>query len=172
MLKIFQKKQIQKRVSALLKARDTSKLNDKVSTIGFLIDEDFFQDFEKLFDVSKEMGLQSKDVKVFTFMMVKKKLPSLRQNQINNKDFSWKGVIRNQNAIEFLEKQFDVLVGFYNSENDFLDLMVAQSKANFKVGFKEVDSRFFDLILSVNPLNINDFKRELIKYLRVLNKIK
>jgi len=171
MLKIFQKKQIRKKISSLLKTRDTSNLNDSVITIGYLVDEDEFPGFEKLFEISNQMGLKSKDVAIFTFMNVKKKLPSLRQNMINNKQFSWKGIIQNQNANEFLAKPFDVLVGYYKGENNYLDLMIAKSKAKFKVGFKDVDNRLFDLILSVDPLKVNDFKQELVKYLRVLGKI-
>ncbi len=171
MLKILQKKRIQKKIALYLKNRDTSNLNDSAVTMGYLVDEDLFKDFEKLFEVSKEMGLKDKDVTVFTFMEVKKKLPSLRQNQINNKEFSWKGIIQNQNANEFLDVPFDVLVGFYRGKNNYLDLMMTKSKAKFKVGFKGVDSRISDLIIDVDPLKTNDFKRELIKYLRVLNKI-
>lgn len=171
MFKIIQKKQLQKKIELYLKNRDISNLNDSVVTIGYLVDEDLFQDFEKLFEVSKEMGLKNKDVKIFTFMEVKKKIPSLRQNQINNKEFSWKGIIQNQNANEFLNKPFDVLIAYYNNENDYLDLMLAKSKAKFKVGFEGVDSRMLDLIIDIDLLNINDFKRELMKYLKVLGKL-
>ena len=171
MFKIIQKKQLRKKIELYLKGRDISSLNDSVVTMGYLVDEDLFQDFEKLFEVSKEMNLKENNVKIFTFMEVKKKLPSLRHNEINNKEFSWKGIIKNQNANEFLELPFDLLVGFYKGENNFLDLMMCKSKAKFKVGFKGVDSRISDLIIDVDPLKINNFKRELIKYLRVLNKI-
>jgi hypothetical protein len=171
MLKIFQKKQLRKKIALYLKNRDISNLNVSVVTMGYLVDEDLFQDFEKLKEISKEMGLKDKDVKIFTFMNVKKKIPSLRQNQVNNREFSWKGVIQNQNANEFLDLPFDMLVGFYKGENDYLDLMMTKSKAKFKVGFNGNDSRISDLIINVDPLKTNDFKRELIKYLRVLNKI-
>jgi len=171
MLKLIQKKQIRKKIELCLKNRDISNLNDSVVTMGYLVDEDLFKDFEKLTEVSKEIGLKDKDVKIFTFMNVKKKTPSLRQNQINNREFSWKGIIQNQNANEFLDLPFDLLVGFYKGENDYLDLMMTKSKAKFKVGFKGNDSRILDLIIDVDPLKTNNFKRELIKYLRVLNKI-
>lgn len=171
MLKSLQKRYLLKKIEKNLKNRDLSNLNSKVITLGFLVDEDFFSDFEKLYTLSEKMGLHHKDVKIFTFMNVKKKLPSLRNNQIINKEFSWKGIIQNQNANEYLGKPFDVLVGYYKDQNCFLDLMISKSKANFKVGFKGVDDRLYDLIIDVDPLKINDFKRELIKYLRVLNKI-
>jgi hypothetical protein len=154
MLKFFQKKQIQKKIDAFLKNRDNSHLNDSVFTMAFLVDEDVFQDFDKLLEVPKEMGLKDNDVKIFTFINVKKKTPSLRQNQINNKEFSWKGIIRNQNANDFLNQSFDVLIAFYKDESEYLDLMLAKSKAKFKVGFVGVDSRMLDLIIDVDLLNI------------------
>ena len=171
MLKSLQRRYLLKKTERNLKTRDLSKLNNKVITLGFLVDEDFFNDFEKLYAISEKMGLHHKDVKIFTFMNVKKKLPSLRQNHINNKEFSWKGIIQNQNANDYLEKPLDVLVGYYKGQNCFLDLMISKSKANFKVGFKGVDDRLYDLIIDVNPLQVNKFGEELIKYLKVLNKI-
>ncbi len=171
MLKKIQQRFLRKLTDKNLKNRDTSNLNEAVKTIGFLVDEELFNDFEKLYVISEKMGLKRKDVKIFTFMRVKKKTPSLRQNQINNKHFTWKGEIHHQNANEFLEMQLDVLVGYYNSKNDYLDVMMSCSKAKFKVGFSETDKRLSDLLISVNPLEVDQFGQELIKYLKVLNKI-
>ena len=171
MLKSLQRRYLLKKTERNLKNRDLSKLNNKVITLGFLVDEDFFNDLEKLYAISEKIGLHHKDVKIFTFMNVKKKLPSLRQNLINNKEFSWKGIIQNQNANDYLGKPLDVLVGYYKGQNCFLDLMISKSKANFKVGFKGVDDRLYDLIIDVDPLQVNKFGEELIKYLKVLNKI-
>ncbi len=171
MLKKIQQRFLRRLTDKSLNNRDTSKINDSVKTLGFLVDEEFFNDFEKLYAIAEKMGLQRKDVKLFTFMRVKKKMPSLRQNQINNKHFTWKGEIHHQNANEFLEMQLDVLVGYYNSKNDYLDLMMSCSKAKFKVGFSKTDKRLSDLLICVNPLQVNQFGQELIKYLKVLNKI-
>lgn len=171
MLKRIQQHFLRKLIDKNLKNRDISKLNESVKTLGFLVDEDLFNDFEKLHAISEKMGLQRKDVKIFTFMRVRKKLPSLRQNQINNKHFTWKGEIHNQNANEFLGVQFDVLVGYYKGKTGFLDMMMSSSQAKFKVGFSGTDDRLSDLLINVDPLNINQFSQELIKYLRVLGKI-
>ncbi len=171
MLKRIQKIFLKKNIDNNLKNRDVSNINDQLKTIGFLVDEEINIDFEKVYEISKELGLQEKDVKYFSFSEVKTKTPSLHQNKINNKHFSWKGEINNQNANEFLETPYDVLVGYYCTENDYLDLMVSKSKAKFKVGFKGIDNRLFDLIIDVDPLNINAIKKELVKYFRILNKI-
>lgn len=171
MLKRIQKIFFKKIVDNNLKNRDLSNINDQLHSIGFLVDEEIKIDFEKFYEISKELGLHEKDVKIFSFSEVKTKTPTLHQNKINNKHFTWKGEIHNQNANEFLETPFDVLVGYYLSKNDYLDVMVSKSKAKFKMGFKEIDNRLFDLLIDVDPLNINAIKKELVKYFRTLNKI-
>tara|TARA_A100000171_G_scaffold50980_1_gene63826 strand:- start:13645 stop:14178 length:534 start_codon:yes stop_codon:yes gene_type:complete len=169
--KKLKQKSLRKRVEAHLKKRDTSSVNSEVRTIGFLVDEARDQDFEKFYDIFKDLSLQPKDVKVFSFVESKKKLPSLRQNQVQNKDFDWKGNLHNQNAQEFLDKQFDVLVGYYPKPHEILDVLVASSKATFKVGVRGADERLFDLLLDVPLHDFNLFKGELKKYLGVFGKL-
>jgi hypothetical protein len=171
MFEKLKRRSLRKRIEKNLTNRDLSQRNTKLRTLGYLVDEDMFQDFELLYDFSAELGLQRKDVKIYSFKEVKKKIPTMRQNQINNKDFSWSGEINNQNALEFLEIQFDVLVGFYCGKNEFMDIMISISKAKFKMGFEGSDTRLFDLILSVDPKDFKSFKEEFKKYLSVLKKI-
>lgn len=151
--------------------RDLSQVNSTLKTLGFIVDEKLIQDFEPLYDFYADFNLLPKDVKVFSFIEVKKKLPSLLQNQVQCKDFNWKGEMHNQNASDFLDKDFDVLVGYYEGKHEFLDAMISQSNAKFKVGFAEGDKRLFDLLISVNPNEIDAFKIELKKYLEILSKI-
>ena len=171
MLKRFQKIFLKKSIDKNLENRDVSKINDQLHSIGFLVDEEINIAFESFYEISKELGLPEKDVKIFFFSEVKTKTPTLHQNKINNKHFSWKGEIHNKNANEFLETPFDVLVGYYQSKNNYLDLMISKSNAKFKVGFKEIDNRLFDLLIDVDPFKISVIKKELLKYFRILNKI-
>lgn len=167
----IKRKSLRKLTERNLAKRDLSKVNSSLRTLGFLVDEMRFQDLEVFYEFYVELGLLPKDVKVFSFIEVKKKLPSLRQNQVQCKDFNWKGVMNNQNASEFLEAEFDVLVGYYEAKNEFLDALISQSKAKFKVGFTGADERLFDLLISVNPDDAETFKAELKKYLTILKKI-
>jgi len=152
-------------------SRDVSKVNDPVKTVGFLVDEKVFKEFEMLYNFYKDLDIAPKDVKVLSFIEVKKKLPSLRQNQVQCKDFNWKGEMHNQSAKEFIQKDFDMLVGYYQDKNAFLDTMISQSNAKFKVGFVGADERLFDLLIAVDAKNVKLFKQELIKYLKILKKI-
>ena len=152
--------------------RDLSQINARLKTLGFLVDEEVFQDFEALYEYATPLGIQRKDVKVFSFVEYKKKAPSLRQDQISDKDFSWGGVINNLNAQEFLSKPFDVLIGYYEGSHEFLDMMVSESKAKFKIGGLAADDRLFDLLIAVKIDQTDTFKNETKKYLTVLNKIR
>ena len=171
MFKNLKLKKIKKQTDKNLIKRDLSQVNAPLKTLGFLIDDGTFQDLETLFEYSKLLGLQRKDVKVFSFVEFKKKAPSLLQDQISNKDFSWDGIIHNKNAREFLDKPFDVIVGYYNGKHEFLDLMVSESKAKFKVGGLGADDRLFDLLIAIDINKTEVFKAELKKYLTVLNKL-
>jgi hypothetical protein len=151
--------------------RDMSRVNSPLNTLGFLVDETIFQDFETLYDYSNLLGIMRKDIKVFSFLDLKKRAPSLRQDQVSDKDFAWDGVIKCKSAQEFLDKSFDVLIGYYGGGNSFLDMMVSQSKAKFKIGGMGADKRIFDLLINVEVGNTKTFKEETKKYLTVLNKI-
>lgn len=167
----LKRRSLRKLTEKNLAKRDLSKVNSPLKTLGFLVDEMQFQDFDQLYDFSGELQLVPKDIKVFSFIEVKKKLPTLRHNQVQCKDFNWKGEMHNQNASEFLAEEFDVLIGYYEGENEFLDALISQSKAKFKVGFAGSDDRLYDLMLAVKPKDTALFKSELKKYLRILNKI-
>ncbi len=171
MFKKLKRKSIQKQTDKNLKDRDLSNVNASAKSLGFLVDETSFRDFDKLYSFSSFLGFQPKDVKVFSFIEFKKKAPSLRQDQISNKEFSWDGTISNLNAKEFLNRPFDVLVGYYSGYHEFLDLMVSKSKAKFKVGVTGADDRLFDLLITIDINETEAFKTELKKYLTVLNKL-
>lgn len=171
MFERLKRRSLKKVTERNLAHRDLSQLNSTLKTLGFIVDEKLIQDFEPLYDFYVDFKLLPKDVKVFTFIEVKKKLPSLLQNQVQSKDFNWKGEMHNQNASEFLDKDFDVLVGYYEGKHEFLDAMISQSNAKFKVGFVGGDKRLFDLLISVKPNEIETFKLELKKYLEILNKL-
>lgn len=171
MLKKFKLKSIKKFTAKNLEKRDISNRNNQMKHLGFLVHESYFDNFELLYNLGVDLGVQRKDVKVFTFVETKRKIPTLRIDQITNKEFSWRGEIQCQTANDFLEFPFDVLIGFYKNENEYLDALVSKSNAKFKIGFVGTDERLYDLLLDIDPKNIEVFKEELMKYLKILNKI-
>ena len=67
MLKRIQKIFLKKIVDNNLKNRNISNINDELHSIGFLVDEEIKIDFENFYEISKELGLHEKDVKIFSF---------------------------------------------------------------------------------------------------------
>lgn len=164
-------KSLKNLIEQKLKERDVSVQNSSLKKIGFLIDENFFNDFDALIDFSKNLGLKSQDVHIFSFRKTNKKLSDLRIDQVTNKEFTLRGELTNQNATEFLDIPFEVLIGFYQERNIFLDFMVASSKAEFKIGFQDRDARLYDLILKIDLEDLELFKTEVTKYLGVFKKL-
>ena len=67
MFENLKKKALKKHTERNILNRDTSEINSKLKTLGFLVDEMIFQDFDRLFEFSKIFELQPKDVKVLSF---------------------------------------------------------------------------------------------------------
>jgi len=166
----LKKKWLSRDLGQALKTRDRSGLNAKCRTLGILIDEGVVADFDQLYDWYADLNMAPKDIKVFSFIKVKKKLPTLRQNQMTNADFDWQGHINNPGAIEFINTRFDVLLALYRPGTDLLDLIVAKSKSKFKVGSQELNQDLFDLLLGVAPERLTLMRSEFVKYMEVLNK--
>ena len=101
MFEKLKRKYLKNQTDENLKNRDLTLRNSSLKTLGFLVDDNIILDLETFYSFSKDLQLHRKDVKVYSFIEVKKKLPTLVQNQINNKDFTWRGDINNQNAKEF-----------------------------------------------------------------------
>lgn len=171
MFKRIQKIFFTRNITKNLKKRTMFGVNDSLTTIGFLVNEEEHINFDIFFDMSIALGVQQKDTKIFSFTEIKTKTPTLIQNKIFSNHFNWRGEINNNNALDFLNTQLDVLVSYYDTKNNYLNLMTSKSKAKFKVGFNGVDNRLFDLIINVDPQKNLDVKSELLKYFKVLNKI-
>ena len=171
MFKRIQKIFFTRNIKKNLKKRTMFGVNDSLTTIGFLVNEEEHINFDIFFDMSIALGVQQKDTKIFSFLDIKTKTPTLIQNRIYSNHFNWRGEINNNNALDFLNTQLDVLVSYYDTKNNYLNLMTSKSKAKFKVGFNGVDNRLFDLIINVDPQTNLDVKSELLKYFKILNKI-
>ena len=171
MFTAFKKRAIKKHIQRNIASRDVTHRNEPLVRLGFLVDQDHLDDDEVLMEWGPELGVHQKDIRVLCYLETKDKKPTLRQNQVYHKNFDWKGQIHNEEALLFLDEPFDVLVGIYNGPNAYMDLMISSSKAHFKVGLQGGNNELFDLVLGVPAGNLEQIKKELKKYLRVLNKI-
>lgn len=154
-----------------LEKRDLSHRNSKLATLGFLVDESVFCNFEILYSLGNELGLLQKAITVFSFVEGNKKGLDERSNWISSNDFNWKGNIKNPAAEDFLKIPFDAFVAIYRNKNYFLDSLVAESASRFKIGFRGANKELFDLLLDTDLQDASLVKEEIKKYLKIFNKI-
>ena len=88
-----------------------------------------------------------------------------------SKDFGWYGKINSESLKSILTNKYDLLINYSKVESLYSNLLILQCKATFRVGFAHFDNRFYDLLIECENADIELFNSELIKYLKILNKI-
>ncbi|MDB9912671.1 hypothetical protein OAD14_07500, partial [Flavobacteriaceae bacterium] len=151
--------------------RDISRLNTKMDTLAFLYDGDLVNELSPYYNIASSLKVSETKTQFFSFVTFKKNTPSLLRNQFSQKDISFKGALTGVSVKEFVSLDTDVLIYISNKKHLLLESVVVKSNAKFKVGFKGVDPRYFDLILAVDPANTQAISTELTKYFKILGKI-
>lgn len=170
-LKRFKEKSNQKYINNILNSRRVVADSRKVESIGIILSFDEFNNYEAFKSLFKEIKILENKVKFIAFITDEKLTPNSWDAFFNPKNFGWKGKIENVELEEFINTEFDALISYYREDLLELNLVTALSKANFKIGISSKDQRLHDFIIDVETDQIDLFKMELIKYLKVLNKI-
>ena len=168
-LKTLKEKSSQKYINKLLATRKVSVNNNKVDKIAVLLNADEYDNFEAFRAYFKKLGRFN--CKIIAFATHDKLESHKLEAYCNPNDFGWNGKIKNSHLESFCDAPFDVLISYYKEETTQLSLITAASKANFKIGLSNKDERFYDLIIDINPNDLNVFKNEFEKYLNILNKL-
>ena len=163
----WSKKNVKKRLSDV-KHTDS---NNKIKKVGLIIDEVYFNDKVKLIQELTLNGILPNDIEFIAFRDTIKKNEVFDYSVFSNKDMSWNETFATQQANDFIAKNFDLLISYYDVEKAPLMLMTLHSKADFKVGFSSVDKRLNQFMIDTNAENYKVFINELFKYLKILNKL-
>lgn len=142
-----------------------------IRSVGVIVDLDSFDHAELFFEFIEEFNLRPNAVKVVGYKSYYDKNSPYSTPVFSDKDLGWNGNIENSYALEFLSREYDLLVNYYTKENLMMQLMTIKTRARINVGFAEVDSSYNDLILQADPQDFSTFKKELKKYLGVMNEI-
>ena len=126
----------------------------------------------KWFDVLVEgLKIRPNDFQLISFTKEKRSENASFNNTYNEKNIGWHGIIKHPDLKRFLKTDFDVLISYYTEELTALKLLTTASDSKFKVGILQGDERLNDLIIKTKLKDFDTFKKELIKYLTILNKI-
>ena len=171
-LKGFKEKSTKKYLNAILNARHVNVNNSKIESLGVVLNIDEINDFDKFRTLAESLNIRPNKLKIVAFTKSKKDDINSWETCFNPKDFGWKGKIKNIELQTFIDTEFDALISYYIQDELELKQITAASKAKFKIGIFQDDSRLNDFIIKTNLKQFDLFKTEVVKYLRILKKMK
>lgn len=171
-LKGFKEKSNKKFLNKLLSNRNVNILDNKIESLGVILNVDEVDDFELFRTMADNINVHPNKLKIIAFSATKIEGLNTWDNCFNLKDFGWNGTIKNVELQWFLNTKFDALISYYTQDELELKLLTATSKAQFKIGILQTDIRLNDLIIKTKINEFDVFKTEVYKYLTILNKIK
>ncbi len=146
-------------------------LRKGVHTVACIVDLDVFSEADSFYELVEEFSLRPNAIKIIGYKSYYDKNSPYSTPVFSDRDLGWGGKIENSYALEFLGREYDLLINYYTEENLLLQLMTVKTSARVKVGFAEVDKNLNDLILGTPIKDFKAFKKELKKYLYILNEI-
>lgn len=170
-LKEFKQKSIQRVIDKTLNLKKVEFKAKPINSIGIIFNLNEYHDNEAFNFFLKDANMHQNSIKNIIFIDNDQADLNSWDSCFSQKDIGWKAKINNAELQKFVDTKFDLLISYYNHDNLWLNLVTAMSKSNFKVGISDYDSRLNDLIINLKSKEIDVFKTEIIKYLKILNKI-
>ena len=155
----------------LERPRPTPDRQAGIRSVGIILDLDVFTTPDVFYELIDTFGLRPNAVKIIGYKRYYDKNSPYATPVFSDKDLGWNGAIENSYALEFLGREYDLLINYFNQENLLMQLMSIKSSARMRVGLAEVDSAYNDLILQCDIQDFQVFKKELQKYLMVLKEL-
>jgi hypothetical protein len=165
-LKDFATKKIVKRNLSLAQPDDT-----KVETVGIIFDESVFKDKDAVIDALVASGVSEDYIRIMVFRDRVKKSESFNYPVFSHADMTWSGDVKKYEVESFTKVKFDLLINYFDREKTPLLAVAQKSAARFKVGFASVDKRLNHFMIDTVVEEHKVFTDELIRYLRILNKL-
>ena len=128
----FKKKTNQNYISKILKSRNVSVNDNKIESVGVILNLDEFNEHDNIRLFLKNLGIMENRIKFMAFITDEKLAPNSWDSYFNPKDFGWNGKIKSVELQEFVNTKFDALISYYKDDNLELNFVTASSKANFK----------------------------------------
>lgn len=155
----------------LQQPRETVDRPSGIQAIGVIVDLDKFANPELFYELIDAFSLRPNAVKIIGYKRFYDKNSPYSTPVFSDKDLGWNGTIENSYALEFLSREYDLLINYYNEDNLVMQLMSVKSRARMRVGFSGVDPVYNDLILGCDPADFRLFKTEMKKYLALFKEL-
>ena len=161
---------IKRKFNKLLIEKEENRIisNEEVYTVAVIASQENSKWINIQDEIEKILGLGN--VRTYSFRSFSRKdVPSYKF--FSEKDFNWKGEPKKKIFKSFIEEPHDLLIGYFDKNNLYLENAVLRSKAKFKVGLAKVNQDLYDMEIAESPAKIESFLTELKKYLQILKKL-
>ncbi|MFV8362903.1 DUF6913 domain-containing protein [Flavobacterium sp. ZT3P35] len=142
-----------------------------IKKIGVLVDASVFSETESLVKQLEVNGILAENISVIIYSDAFNTLETKKRIAFGAKHLRWNGKISSVEVNDFVNKEFDLLISYYNIEKTILLKVTHSSRALFKVGFSSIDKRLNHFMIQTDGSDFKLFISELFKYLKILNKI-
>lgn len=142
-----------------------------IKTIGILFDEIYFEQKDILLQDLIVAGVDPLQIQFLVFKNSIKKNETFDFPVFSRRELSWRATFESTQVKWFMAQRFDLLINYYDVPKSALLIVSNQSKALFKVGFPSIDKKLNHFIINTSAENYSIFSTELIKYLKILNKL-
>jgi len=142
-----------------------------IKSVGCIVDVDNFANPEVFYELIEELSLRPNAIKIVGYKREHDKNSPYAIQMFTDRDLGWKGHIENGYVLEFLGREYDLLLNYYEGDNLLMKLLSVRTVARLKVGLASQDTKLNDLILNTPLKDFKLFKSELKKYLTVLKEL-
>lgn len=143
----------------------------KIKSFACILNIDEFNHMEVFYELAKEIGLRQDQFKIIAFSASNTDNTNYSIPVFNADQLGWNGKIENGDINEFLSKEYDLLLNYYENPSLILSLVSVYTKAKFRVGLQPKNEAYNNMVIEVKATEFLKFKPELLKYLSILNKI-
>lgn len=166
--KFWHKRAYQK---GLRKSISEKKINQnfKIKKIRILVDGSLGIEAEFFFDLIREFSIAQTNLFILLFPCghpVEKQY----SNVFNPDDITYFGSFREELNL-FCAKETDLQINYFNRSDLMMEWVANTSVSKLSAGFSGANEKINDLIFDFDPQEKETLKVELLKYLKILNKI-
>ncbi|WP_340198442.1 DUF6913 domain-containing protein [Ascidiimonas sp. W6] len=173
-LEKLKRKSALKLLKKALNAHENSKLSkesSKIRSLGCIVNFDEFNHTEVFQELAEQIGLKSHEYKIIGFSEKGLMGTGFNVPVFTDKDLGWNGQIKNSDINEYLGREYDLLINYYQHAPVILKLVSAKTKSQTKIGLLDSNQDLNDIVFQISPDSFSKFREEIIKYLKILKKI-
>lgn len=144
---------------------------EKINTVACIVNLDEFEDISCFAELVEALGITPNQ---FCLIGYSEQTKTIRRNVcplFSFKSLDYKMTVRDTYVSSFLKQEYDLLINYFSTQKIPLLYLSALTNAAIRVGFAPLDIKYNDIIFKLDMEDFSLFKRELINYLKILNKL-